>query len=270
MKKERWDRWTRTRNAVYLSRDRHLPILIADVKYLSAVCRYSRSFGPTDGIVIVKVPTRPPALMTLIRLGIATALGLSTASIGMAPAIAEMVFLPPIRSQQITATLPGNPRLASIGAAKFSLSDSAFLEVTLTPDRTEAGERLLNVDLVLDGQVIQRLQAISGKPDVQYFRTGRESIAGSREPLPQGIYTIGAVDQGPDLPLSLGPIFIEIFPQFATQRSALGIHLDGDRAFQQGAGTLGCLGLLSQQDIDTVTNFVTTYHPRRLVVDYGL
>lgn len=257
-------------NAVYLSRDRHLPILIADVKYLIAVSSDSGSMGLTDGIVIVKIPTLPLVLMTLTKLGLATVLGLLTASIGMAPAIAEMAFLPAIRSPHITATLPGNPRLASLGASKFRVSDAAFLEVTLTPDRTPDGERLLNVDLVLDGQVIQRLPAISGKPDVQYFRTGPESIAGSREPLPQGIYRIGTVDRGPDLPLSLGPIFIEIFPQFATQRSALGIHLDGDRILRDGAGTLGCLGLLSPQDIDAVTNFVTTYHPQRLVVDYGL
>lgn len=165
--------------------------------------------------------------------------------------------------------------LESAAADPLSTSQSSWgagqaaIYVTLSPDLTEIGERILNFDLVVDGQIVQRLQAVSGKANTQYFRRGLESRSGSHEPLPQGIYQIGDVDRGPGLSRAIGNTFIPITPQFATYRRLLGIHRDADRS-RGGAGTEGCLGLLTQQDIDTVANFVITYRVKTLVVNYGL
>lgn len=148
-------------------------------------------------------------------------------------------------------------------------SEAGAIYVTLSPESTATGERLLNFDLVVNGQIVQRLQAISGKAERQYFRRGLESRSGSHEPLPQGVYRIGAVDRAPGLSQAIGDTFIPITPQFSTQRRLLGIHRDADRAIG-GAGTEGCLGLFTQQDIDTVANFVMTYRVKTLVVNYGL
>lgn len=145
-----------------------------------------------------------------------------------------------------------------------------MIYVTPSSETTALGERILNVDLMLDGQMVQRLQAISGKPDAQIFRVGRDSRSGSAEPLPQGTYVIGAVDRGAGLSQAIGNTFIPITPLFQTSRRYLGIHRDADRDRKGGEGTLGCIGLLSQQDIDAIANFVTVYHASKLVVDYSL
>lgn len=145
-----------------------------------------------------------------------------------------------------------------------------MIYVTPSAEATALGERILNVDLMLDGQMIQRLQAISGKPDAQVFRVGRDSRRGSAEPLPQGTYAIGVVDRGAGLSAAIGNTFIPITPLFQTSRRYLGIHRDADRNQKGGEGTLGCIGLLSQQDIDTIANFVTLHRASTLVVDYSL
>ncbi len=146
----------------------------------------------------------------------------------------------------------------------------ALLRVTLSSSFTETGERILNVDLVRGGEVLERFQAVSGKPQKQAFRVGRESKAGSREPLPQGTYAIGQVDRGAGLPFAMGKTFIPVTPQFATSRSGIGIHRDADRMIPGGSGTIGCLGLLHQTEIETVADFVSTHNVKTLIVDYGL
>lgn len=155
-------------------------------------------------------------------------------------------------------------------APKNIVSEAAVLRLTPTKQKTATGERLLNLDLIINGKVVQQIQAVSGKPDVQNFRLGQNSKAGSREPLPQGIYRIGTVDRGAGLPFAMGDTFIPVTPLFATARSGIGIHRDADRHLPGGAGTIGCLGILNQQGIRDVAHFVTTYRPKTLIVDYGL
>lgn len=174
----------------------------------------------------------------------------------------------------IAAAIPSlNPTPAAANPAdgtkiSWVATKQPLLRVTLSPRLTETGERLLNLDLVVNGQVQQRLQAVSGKADVQNFRLGQVSRANSREPLPQGIYVLGQVDRAGGLPQAMGDTFIPLAPQFSTGRSGLGIHRDADRPV--GPGTIGCLALLTQDDIDTVASFVSAYHVRTLIVDYGL
>ena len=147
---------------------------------------------------------------------------------------------------------------------------AASLRVTLSSKFTETGERILNVDLVSEGQVLERFQAVSGKPRKQAFRVGSESKAGSREPLPQGLYAIGQVDRGTGLPFAMGKTFIPVTPQFSTSRSGIGIHRDADRMISGGSGTIGCLGLLNQTEIETLADFVSSHNVKTLIVDYGL
>lgn len=146
----------------------------------------------------------------------------------------------------------------------------ATMRLTSTTKFTSTGERILNLDLLVDGKVVERVQAVSGKPGVQHFRLGRDSRSGSREPLPQGVYRVGAVDRNGGLPYAMGDTFIPVTPLFATTRSGIGIHRDADRHLQGGSGTIGCLGVLNQAGIDAVAEFVNTYRVKTLTVDYGL
>ena len=173
----------------------------------------------------------------------------------------------------LTANALTPPAIAQISTnTKLSwvTPKDANLRLTLTPKFTSTGERILNLELRLNGKAIERVQAVSGKPDVQHFRTGQNSKAGSREPLPQGVYRVGSVDRNGGLPYAMGDTFIPVVPLFATSRSGIGIHRDADRHVQGGSGTIGCLGILSANDVERVASFVTTYRVRTLIVDYGL
>ena len=63
-------------------------------------------------------------------------------------------------------------------------------------------------------------------------------------------------------PRGLGPIWIGIEPQFPTGRGLLGIHLDPSA----NRGTLGCVGLIRWDDLQTLAGLVQRRNVRTLVV----
>ena len=89
------------------------------------------------------------------------------------------------------------------------------------------------------GTPVGQYQTNSGDPTMQgTFGAGGTTVTGSRSPLEYGSYKIGATSDESHQP-GMRSNFIEINPQFDTQRSLLGIHFDGDRAIRPGSA--GCL-----------------------------
>mgnify|MGYP002784310398 CR=1 FL=1 len=171
------------------------------------------------------------------------------------------------------APLPAHANPAKTADTKVSWvtpKQEALLRLTPTAKYTETGERILKLEMLVNGKLVDTVQAVSGKPKVQHFRLGRDSRSGSREPLPQGIYRVGGIDRGAGLPYAMGNTFIPVTPLFATARSGIGIHRDADRHVPGGSGTIGCLGVLNQAGIDAIAQFVSNYNVKTLIVDYGL
>jgi len=190
--------------------------------------------------------------------------------LGGRAAIATLPLLMAIAPAKAENLAPNAPNLApSPPKLSYVMPKETVLRLTLSPRFTATGERILTLALVRNGQVLHTLQAVSGKADVQYFRTGQQSRSGSREPLPQGVYRVGSVDRSGGLPAAMGDTFIPLTPLFATNRNGIGIHHDADRAIG-GAGTIGCLGLLEKRSVQTVAQFVSQYQVKKLIVDYGL
>ena len=71
---------------------------------------------------------------------------------------------------------------------------------------------------------------------------------------------------GPADPQELGPIWIGIEPQFPTGRGYLGIHLDPSANRNANSGTLGCVGLIRWDDMQTLAGLVQRRNVRTLVV----
>ena len=186
---------------------------------------------------------------------IATGLALLTTIVAIAPTTAQTTK---------DVTIGNQPKVSWVAPKE------ATMRLTPTNKYTPTGERILHLDLLIDDQLIERVQAVSGKPGVQNFRLGQDSRAGSREPLPQGIYRVGKVDRNGGLPYAMGDTFIPLTPLFATSRSGIGIHRDSDRHIPGGSGTIGCLGVLNQAGINVIAEFVMTYRVQVLIVDYGL
>ena len=71
---------------------------------------------------------------------------------------------------------------------------------------------------------------------------------------------------GPSDLRELGPIWIGIEPQFPTGRGHLGIHLDPSANSNANSGTLGCVGLIRWDDMQTLAGLVQRRNVRTLVV----
>jgi N-acetylmuramoyl-L-alanine amidase len=117
---------------------------------------------------------------------------------------------------------------------------------------------------------------VSGQPKAQKFRLGRDSKAGSNEPLPQGEYSLGEVewasgwrgDYSKNWDAGLGPVWIALTPKFNTERSALGLHLDANRTASPGSA--GCLTVTTLDDLKTLVGWFDKYKPTKLVCDWQI
>lgn len=145
---------------------------------------------------------------------------------------------------------------------------------------------LLDVCLVENGVIIDKVQATSGQPNHQYFRRGLNSKAGSYEPLPEGYWKLGAVKWASEKwhdytenhsrnPQSLGPVWVEM--DYAgpgtTERDAIGFHLDNNQS--SFPGTAGCVGIIKEPDLASLKKFVSWFEnsqkaPKKAIVDWGI
>lgn len=143
------------------------------------------------------------------------------------------------------------------------------IRTTRSGQTDEYGNEFLNVELVENGQVVDRVQAVSGRPGRQNFRTAAQSREGSHEPLPEGTYSLGTpeFDANSFGNEALGGMWIGIDPNQSTERTALGIHVDGDRTAKPG--TEGCLGFIRIEDGRKVSDWIEG-GANQMVVDYGL
>ena len=129
-------------------------------------------------------------------------------------------------------------------------------ESVLVLDRTtrslaRTGDPIWSLRLETPGQPVQHFDAVSGRAHRQ--NADRYSL-GPVEPLV------------PDDPQELGPIWIGIEPQFPTGRGYLGIHLDPSANRNANSGTLGCVGLIRWDDMQTLAGLVQRRNVRTLVV----
>lgn len=153
----------------------------------------------------------------------------------------------------------------------------AHLRLTRTGQVDERGLELLRLQEVVDGIPMGELLVVSGAPGAQQFKRGRESRAGSLEPLPEGRYGVEDIEWkgGKDNYVGtwgpgLGPVWVGINYQAPgkTERSALGIHLDENQG--TNPGTAGCIGIRSVADLKRFVALLRAHDPQCLYVDYGL
>lgn len=130
------------------------------------------------------------------------------------------------------------------------------------------GDPIWEVQLVIDGKVINKVPALIGRANRQNVN---RHIAGNKSPLPKGKYVIETSGiSGPpydDPELGKG-YWIPVEPLFATQRSALGFHQDPSWGKQNGeSGTSGCIGLKTVEDTKIVLDWIKTYNIREIIVN---
>jgi len=129
-------------------------------------------------------------------------------------------------------------------------NESVLVLNRTTRSLPRTGDPIWSLRLETPGQPVQHFDAVSGRAHRQNADRHR---SGTRAPLPAGRYV-------------LGPIWIGIEPQFPTGRGYLGIHLDPSANRNANSGTLGCVGLIRWDDMQTLAGLVQRRNVRTLVV----
>jgi hypothetical protein len=125
------------------------------------------------------------------------------------------------------------------------------------------GNPIYTLEAYVGGERYQTFSAVSGIASSQQFD---RNVGNNHAPLPDGLYRVS--DQiVPGAVSEVGRTFIGIYPQFQTNRSDLGIHVDPSFNKKNGSdGTSGCIGLTTTTERDAINEFIAKYHPRNLYV----
>ncbi|WP_310422712.1 hypothetical protein [Chamaesiphon sp. VAR_48_metabat_135_sub] len=140
-----------------------------------------------------------------------------------------------------------------------------YLRLVRDPNKgnNDRGNPLYTLEAYVDGQIYQTFDAVSGTASSQNVD---RNLGNNIAPLPDGLYAVSN-QIVPGIVPEIGKTFIGIFPKFETGRNDLGIHLDPSFNKRNGYdGTAGCIGMTTAADRDAINEFVTKYHPQKLIV----
>jgi lysozyme len=155
-----------------------------------------------------------------------------------------------------------------------------YLRLTQTNRKDSTGCFILDLEYIKDGKLKDRLEVCSGQANKQIFRIGKNSKAGSMEPLPEGKWFIHNIKwaDGRDnyhgkvfATSGVGPVSIPLDYKEpgTTGRSAIEIHIDWNRT-KGSPGTAGCIGVYSIAEYKRLVSWLRETEPRDLYVDWGL
>ena len=174
------------------------------------------------------------------------------------------------------------------------------IRITKTGMSRPNGLAVLEVALMKGTSKVDSVSAVSGTQDAQAFRLASKSQAGSREPLPEGIWDFGipkpdpmtrkrskiselvefasgrSGDFGTDWQQDgdgLGPVWVQMTCRSQTGRSAIGFHVDNNST--TAPGTVGCVGIVNDSGMKSLRKFVSWFDdsslaPHVAIVDWGL
>lgn len=129
------------------------------------------------------------------------------------------------------------------------------------------GVETLRLSLVVDGVERDHVEALSGAPGRQVFRTLANERRGFLEPIPEGIYSVGPLewagrpgDYSTMWSEALGPVIAELYAA-----RAIVLHLDGG-----APGSAGCVCTVTMEGLRRVVSWFEAGQPTEMRVDWGL
>ncbi|MFM6154019.1 MAG: hypothetical protein ACKPE3_13650, partial [Sphaerospermopsis kisseleviana] len=113
--------------------------------------------------------------------------------------------------------------------------------------KDEFGLEKIQLAVIKQGKIIDRFIVNSGKADTQIFGNAGETKAGSKQPVEFGRYTIGKTIPSNN-EAKMGNQFIRLEPDFKTERTAIGFHIDKDRLIDPGSS--GCIVFANEAEFN--------------------
>jgi hypothetical protein len=139
-------------------------------------------------------------------------------------------------------------------------------EIPSQPDLTKTCANLRNTMLLSKSDKVNKFgnsiwlltlpncksfKAVTGRANTQKLNRNQ---SGNHSPLPPGSYRVGRTHDTKGLNSELGGTwFIDLEPDFKTDRSQLGIHWDPSyERSKVDDGTAGCVALTNSEDLDSI------------------
>jgi hypothetical protein len=153
----------------------------------------------------------------------------------------------------------------------------AMLSMTWTGKYHATGFRIFRLAVVQDDATLDQIPVLSGAACTQYesFVHPAEDYSGSLRCLPEGIYSVGIVEDSRSEGLNswgegLGrwAIALNVIAKHqVNNRSAFYIHDDANRSYSMGSA--GCICPFESEDLGKILTWMEVYNPLELICDLG-
>lgn len=136
--------------------------------------------------------------------------------------------------------------------------------VTKTDELNEQNNPILKVEVFDEHSKVTDFKALSGRAWAQEYD---RNIADNSSPSPKGTYTILPETVG--IKAETGGVFRPYEPNFETQRSALGFHVDPSWGLDnEEDGTTGCIALKTLEEYNHLNTLINNIEISDLIIDY--
>lgn len=136
-------------------------------------------------------------------------------------------------------------------------------EPALDNSYNSQGNYMYLTNVIIDRKATVFL-TLSGRANTQSLD---RNVANEGAPSPNGEYTIGSLTNG--LHSETGGVFIPYEPNFETERSALGFHIDPSWGLTNGEdGTIGCHAFFSEKQFTDFLTLIQDNNINKLIIDY--
>ena len=151
------------------------------------------------------------------------------------------------------------------------------LEMSWTGKTDPRGFRIFRLTLTNNGRAVDAIDVLSGNSltQTENFIRPEQDYSGSGRCLPEGVYSVGHVEDSQLLPAApswgegIGRYWmsLEVLPRYASNnRSAFGIHADDNASYSPGSS--GCVCPLDTKDLKTILKWMSAKaRPVQLVCD---
>ena len=113
--------------------------------------------------------------------------------------------------------------------------------------KDEFGLEKIQLAVIKQGKLIDSFVVNSGSPQTQIFGGAGETKAGSKQPVEFGSYKLGKTTPSGNK-AKMGNEFIRLEPDFKTERTAIGFHIDKDRLVDPGSS--GCIVFANEAEFN--------------------
>lgn len=122
---------------------------------------------------------------------------------------------------------------------------------------------ILSINIYKNNTLIKSFNGVSGRYNTQLL--DRHS-SGNESPSPNGKYILGIPSKG--LSKETGGVFLPYKPQFSTNRSNLGVHIDPSWELNNGDdGTSGCLAVKTLTEYNELVKLIQTNNIKSLIIN---